>query len=104
VWHRTGQRSTVMTILSAQCTLKQWVSGFLPWMTPYSNLSRPEEPLSTNMFTGQEKLISGSAIIIIIIIIINQFLLSLRGHRVSTKHCHLVLFPAILFPPAFPFF
>jgi len=26
----------------------------------------------------------------------HQFLLSLRGHRVSTKHRHLVLFPAIL--------
>jgi len=26
----------------------------------------------------------------------HQFLSSLRGHRVSTKHCHLVLFPAIL--------
>jgi len=26
----------------------------------------------------------------------HQFLLSLRGHTASTKHCHLVLFPAIL--------
>lgn len=55
-----------MTILSAQCTLKQWVSGLLPWMTPYNNISYHEEPQSTNMFTGQEKLISGSAILLLL--------------------------------------
>jgi len=35
----------------------------------------------------------------------HQFLLSHRGHRASTKHCHLVPFPAILLTPLqlFPF-
>ena len=51
-----------MTILNAQCSLKRWVSGLLPWMTPYSSLSYTEEPKSTKVFTEQEKLIAGSDI------------------------------------------
>jgi hypothetical protein len=49
--NRAGQYSR--TILNAQCSLRQWVSGFLLWMTLYNNLSYPEETLPTKLDSGE---------------------------------------------------